>query len=70
MHDRTRSVLKLKEPRPTFESMIFNLERAKKQWDMPGLRDYSRILLKLVGQTAISESFAPKSAEIRENRDF
>jgi hypothetical protein len=45
-----------KEERPQFERMIEDLQLARKQWEMPGLRDYSKVLLRLVGSIATAES--------------
>lgn len=48
-----------KEDRPQFERMIDDLNRARQQWDNPILRDYSRVLLQLVGTIALAESSHP-----------
>lgn len=56
---RDRTLPYDKEDRPEFERMIFDLQKAKDQWDMPGLRDYSRVLLKLVGICAAADCGLP-----------
>jgi hypothetical protein len=51
-----RTILTEKEERPQFERMISDIERARKHWDRPGLRDYGRVLLKIVGEIALKEA--------------
>jgi hypothetical protein len=43
-------------PRPQFDKMIADLERARSMWDIPNLRVYSRALLRLAGSMALEES--------------
>jgi hypothetical protein len=45
-----------REERPQFERMIADLTRAKRDWDIPMLREYSRTMLKLVGSIAAAEA--------------
>jgi hypothetical protein len=52
-----------KEVRPDFERMISNLEFAKRNWDRPELRDYSKVMLRMVGVTALDLGFDPSSAK-------
>lgn len=42
--------------RPQFEAMIKNIEQARRMWDMPGLRGYSLVLLRLSDNMAIEDA--------------
>jgi hypothetical protein len=55
--------------RPPFEKMIEDLMLAMRQWDSPSARGYSlhgysRVLLYMVGATAISEAIDNAEAEL------
>lgn len=53
---RTLVLKKEKEDRPQFERLMSDLERARQHWDTPGLRDYARVLMKIVGRIALVEA--------------
>lgn len=42
--------------RPQFEAIVKTIEQARRMWDMPGLRGYSLILLRMVECMSIEEA--------------
>lgn len=42
--------------RPQFEAIIKNIEQARRMWDMPGLRGYSLVLLRLADHMSIEDA--------------
>lgn len=42
--------------RPQFEAMIGNIDQARRLWDMPGLRGYALVLLRLADCMAIEDA--------------
>lgn len=42
--------------RPQFEAIIKNIEQARRMWDMPGLRGYSLVLLRLADNMSIEDA--------------
>lgn len=42
--------------RPQFEAIMSNVEQARRMWDMPGLRGYSLVLLRMVELVSIEDA--------------